>query len=215
MRRIYESDALDRDDEDPFRPNASDARVAPRSARSVPAAWLSAHLLPAWLRRRAISVAVTTPKSVFAVGEPVPVTVTMKNSLPVPVTLETASRVPWAWYVDGHRAASRVADAPPEGPGELAFDRGERKRFRRTWQQAFRVSDSGWVDADPGEYVVSAAIDHALPGSADPASESPDDRTDPASESPDDRTDSASGSTDGRTDPGSGGLGDRTTIRIE
>lgn len=195
MRRIYESDALDRDDDDPFRPNRSDARVEPRSARTVPAAWLSDRLLPAWARRQAISVSVTTPKSVFAEGEPVPFTVTMKNALPVPVTVRTGSRVPWTWRVDGHPEASRVAEDSSAGPGKLAFDRGERKRFARTWHQAFRVSESEWVGADAGEYTISAAVDDA--GRARGSGE-PDER-------------------ESRDGAGSGGgsLGDRTTIRIE
>lgn len=163
MRRIYGSDALDRDDDDPFRPNRTGTRSTPRSARTVPAEWLSSHLVPRWLRRRAISLKVSTPRSVYRAGAPVTFTVTMNNAAPFPITIPTRSPVPWTWRVDGYREASRVSEEPPDEPGSFAFDRGERKRFSRTWRQVFRVSESEWTDATPGEYTIDAAINVAGP----------------------------------------------------
>lgn len=159
MRRIYESDALDRDDDDPFRPNRRDGRSTPRAARSVPAGLLSSYLVPQRLRRWAISVDVSASRAVYQVGDPVSFTVTMKNSMPFPITIPTRSPLLWSWHVDGYREASHVAEAPPADPGEFTFDRGERKRFERTWPQLFHVSESRWEEAPPGEYTISAAID--------------------------------------------------------
>jgi hypothetical protein len=158
MRRIYESDALDRDDDDPFRPNRRDRRTTPRAARTVPAGLLSSSLVPERLRRWSISLDVSTARAVYRAGTPISFTVTMKNAMPFPVTIPTRSRLLWSWHVDGYREASHVAEDPPAEPGELTFERGERKRFERTWPQLFHVSESRWEEAPPGEYTISAAI---------------------------------------------------------
>lgn len=163
MRRIYESGALRRDDSDPFRPNETDERRAPRATRTVPVAALSRALTPQWLRRRAISLDVSSPQSVYPAGTSIPFTVTMRNALPVPVAIPTRSPLPWSWRVDGVREASHVAEELPAERHELRFDRGERKVFRRAWSQSFRVSETEWEPAPPGEYTIGAAILGARP----------------------------------------------------
>ncbi len=159
MRRIYESAAVRRDDDDPFRPNERRDHPTPTAARTVPVRRLSDALVPAWLRHRAISLSLSTPRTVYGEGEPIPFTVTMKNAAPLPITVPTRSPLLWAWYVDGARGASRVAEPLPERSGTFIFDRGERKVFDRTWRGTFRVSDSEWEPAAPGEYTICAAID--------------------------------------------------------
>lgn len=154
---------MDRDDENPFQPNESDERPEPQVSRRIPSAKLSRWLLPQWLHDRAITVRVTTPQSVYQRGDAVPVVVRMKNSLPVPVTVQTRSPLPWNWYVDGHPEASHVPEEPPAEPGQFTFDRGERKTFRREWNGTFRVSDDRWEDAAPGEHTISAALDVERP----------------------------------------------------
>lgn len=163
MRRIYESAAVRRDDDDPFRPNERRDSPAPTAARTVPVRRLSDTLVPAWLRYRAVSLSVSTPRTVYDAGEPIPFTVAMKNAAPFPITVPTRSPLPWAWYVDGARSASRVPEPLPERSGAFVFDRGERKVFDRTWNGTFRVSDSEWKPAAPGDYTISAAIDVADP----------------------------------------------------
>lgn len=159
MRRIYESDAIKRDDEEAFTPGETDRETKPQSFRSINAAAWSDRLLPHSLRCRAVSVAIETPRRRFEQGETVPFRVTMDNSLPVPVTIRTASPVLWNWTVDGHEEASRVAlDDPPEEPDKLRFDRGETLRFDRQWNQMFRVSKREWEPAAPGEYTLRARI---------------------------------------------------------
>ncbi|SDQ36569.1 hypothetical protein [Natronobacterium texcoconense] len=158
MRRIYESDAITRDD-DPFSPSERDSTTEPQAARSINGSAWSKRLVPHWLRRRAISLEVTTPETEFAPETPIPFTVTMKNALPIPITIRTASPVLWSWSVDGVPEASRVTTRdPPERTGELHFDRGERLQFRKTWSGLFRVSDREWEPAEPGEYTIRAAI---------------------------------------------------------
>jgi len=83
----------------------------------------------------------------------------MKNALPLPLTLTTRSRLLWQWDVDGLPEASHVeVRAVPEGEAGFEFDRGERKRFRRRWNGMFRLSDSEWEPADPGEYTIGAGV---------------------------------------------------------
>jgi len=159
VRRIYESSALDRNDEDPFRPNESPDRTAPAAARTVPAEMLSRQLTPRWLRHRALSVDISTPQTAYPAGTPVPITVRIHNRLPIPIAVETRSPLLWTWHVDGHRDASYVPESLPDEPGEYTFDRGERKRFDRRWTQTFKVSSSEWEPADPGEYVIGAGIE--------------------------------------------------------
>jgi len=158
MRRIYESAALRRDDDEPFAPNERDG-ARPRAFRSVPGAALSRLLVPEWLRYRAISLDVSTPRSTYPIGARIPVRVTMRNVLPVPVTIPTRSPVLWTWSIDGVREASRVPPRdPPDEAGAFGFERGERKRFERRWDQLFRVSDAEWEPAGPGTYTVGAGI---------------------------------------------------------
>lgn len=166
MRRIYESDALDRSDDDPFRPNERTGKHTPRAARTVPAGVLSRTLIPKRLRNRAVSIDVSTPASVYRRDTPIPIAITMKNAMPFPIAIPTRSPLLWSWHVDGLREASHVPEEPPAEPGRLDFDRGERKAFGRRWEQVFRISDSEWIDADPGTYTISAAINVENPAEA-------------------------------------------------
>lgn len=162
MRRIYESSALRRDDDAPFTPNERDDADGPQAARSVPSTAISNALLPAWVRDRAISVDVSLPQSEFRIGDGVPFQVTMKNALPVPIVIATESAIEWTWNVDGHRDASHVPlHDPPDEAGSIRFDRGERKRIRKTWDGMFRVSTSEWEPATPGEYTIGAGLNVA------------------------------------------------------
>lgn len=165
MRRILDSEALHRDDDEPHAPRERRRRsYAPRAIRSVDASALSDWFVPGWLRRRAISVDVETPREAYAVGEAVPFDVTMTNVAPFPVAIETVSPARWTWSVDGHVEASHVEQYdPPAEPGALAFGRGERKRFEKRWTGLFRVSETEWEPAEPGEYAVGAAINVSEP----------------------------------------------------
>jgi hypothetical protein len=158
MRRIYESQAISRDDDDSFAPNERDDEVRPQAMRSVPGKRLSSLLVPDWLRYRALSVAVETPTEVFAVGETIPIRVTMRNALPIPVTLSTESPLLWTWHVDDVPEASHVERDMADERGAFTFDRGERKVFTRNWHQSFRVSEDEWEPAGPGEYTIGAAL---------------------------------------------------------
>jgi hypothetical protein len=169
MRRIYDSPAVTRDDGDSFSPNERED-VRPQAMRSVPGTALSRLLVPDWLRYRAVSVSVSTPRTEYPAGEPVPFRVEMKNAMPFPVEIPTRSPVLWTWTVDGLPEASRISRDPPAERRGFRFDRGERKRFARRWRGYFRVSESEWEPADPGEYAIGAGLnveDAAAKGLAD------------------------------------------------
>lgn len=158
MRRPRDADGIDRADGDPFRPNESDVRQEPRAARTLPAATLSRWLLPQRLHRRVVSVSVRTPATVFERGEPIPLRVELRNPMPFPVTIRTRSPVPWTWHVDGHRDASHVAEPLPDEETQFTLDRGERRRFQRSWSQSFQTSDTTWEPADRGEHTIGAGL---------------------------------------------------------
>jgi hypothetical protein len=165
MRRIYDSSALHRDDEEPASPRERDD-VEPRTFRSFDAGMFTRRLLPTRLRHAAISVSVSTPRDSYPVGESVPFEVRMKNALPMPVTIAVDSPVRWTWSVDGHVEASRVdRHDPPDQRTAFDFDRGERKRFRKRWNGSFQVGDREWEHATPGEYTIGAGLNVADPAS--------------------------------------------------
>lgn len=159
MRRIYESSALHRDDEESHAPRQRDDEAKPQALRSVPSGLLSRLFLPHSLRYRATNVSIETPEGPFTAGQPIPFTVTIKNALPVPVTLPIESPIPWTWSIDGHQSASRVGDAgaPAERRG-FRLDRGERKQFTRRWSGSFKVGAREWEPATPGEHTIAVGL---------------------------------------------------------
>jgi hypothetical protein len=167
MRRIYESDAIHRDDDEPFSPREqADAAGSNRIRAAVSA--VVGGLAPGNLRHRAISVTVSTPRSTYPVGTTVPFRVTMTNTMPFPVTITVDSPILWNWAVDGVTEASQVPlHDPPDERRDFHFERSERKRFTKQWPQTFRVAEAEWEDVDPGTYTISAALNVADPEGSD------------------------------------------------
>lgn len=160
MRRIYESEAIRRDEDDHFSPNEQrDRSHEPLAMRMVPSTWLSRVFVPYWLRYRSISISIETSREAYPLGADVPFVVTMKNAMPFPITLPTRSPVLWTWDVDDVTEATHVLRRdPPDEERGFTFERSERKRFEKRWNQTFRVSESEWVPADPGEYTIGAGF---------------------------------------------------------
>ncbi|SHG72410.1 hypothetical protein [Halobaculum gomorrense] len=154
MRRIYESEALRRDDDDPFSPNESD------TADGSHVNWtnVSHALFPSSLRARAIAVDVETDKSRYAPDEPVRFQATFRNRLPLPVSLVTETPLRWTWTVDGLPEASEVYEPPEPKRTRFDFARSERKRFHRRWPQRIREREDEWRAADPGEHTITVRI---------------------------------------------------------
>lgn len=154
MRRIYESEALRRDDEDPFSPNESE------EGTDSHVNWgnLSHALVPTRLRPFAIDVDIETQRDRYAVDEPVPFRVTFRNRLPFPISIVTETPLRWTWAVDGHVESSAVHEPPAAEKTRFQFDRSERKRFHRTWSQRIQESATEWRVVDPGEHTLSVSI---------------------------------------------------------
>lgn len=155
MRRIYESRALERDDDDPFAPAETGEG---RRWRTVNWARFSHAFVPTALRDRAIAVSLETDRDTYAVGDPVHLQVTFRNRLPFPISIRTRSPVRWSWSVDGVREADRTADPAPDEATLFEFDRSERKTFRRTWHQRIREAGGEWAAVPRGEYALAAWV---------------------------------------------------------
>ena len=120
-----------------------------------------ARLLPAALVRRAVSLSVETDRDAYAPGDPVRVRFTVRNRLPVPIEVGTATRRRWGWEVDGLLEASDEPRRDPGGRGELTFRARERKTFSWTWDgRVKRVTDEGtrFLPLDPGEHELRAFV---------------------------------------------------------
>lgn len=167
MRRIYESRALHRDDEEAHAPAERDRDTRPQAMRSVPSGLLSRLFAPKWLRTRAIAVDVSTPDREFRVGSSVPFTVKLANRLPMPITLPVESPVPWVWSVDDLQEASHVPNHKvPDEPQGFHFDRGERKEFSKRWSGSFQIAPREWEPAEAGEHTIGVALNVADPEAA-------------------------------------------------
>lgn len=155
MRRIYESGALEYDDEDPHAPKRNDGDDP--GPRSIDWEAASHALLPGRLRAWAVDVDVETDRDVYAPDDPIRFEVRLANRIPFPVTLRTDSPVPWTWSVDGLDEASHVTDHP-ERSDLLRFGRRERKVFRRNWYQRVRRSEREWEVADRGDHTLGVRV---------------------------------------------------------
>jgi len=155
MRRIYESEALSRDDDTPFVPGEEGEG---RNYRSINWENASHALVPRWLRPYAIDVAIETDRERYAPDEPVGFRVEFRNRFPIPISLSTLSPVRWTWAIDGVEEASYVEQPVPDEASTFGFERAERKRFSRQWSQRFRTSKSEWEPAEAGEHTVSVRV---------------------------------------------------------
>lgn len=156
MKRIYESSALERVEDDPFAPSRREEDENGR--RSIDWDAFSHAFTPVAIRRRAIEVRVTTDRETYDRGDPVGIAVEFHNRLPFPIRLRTDSPRRWTWTVDGTPNASRVPDDVPDRPAAFSFGRGERKRFHREWTQRIRVARDEWEPVDPGTYTIGAMV---------------------------------------------------------
>lgn len=167
MRRIYESNALRREG-GPFTPNEQRTDDDSPERNEETGGGINRYVLPEWLRRRAITLEVSTPEDEYPVGSLVPFAVTMRNPLPIAITLTTTSPLLWSWAVDGKTEASHVTlRNPPDERRGFRFESGERKRYQKHWDGTFRVGETEWMPADPGTYTISAEINVENPESAE------------------------------------------------
>ena len=126
--------------------------------------------VPQAVARRALSVDVSTDRRRYAPGDPVELTVAVRNRLPVPVAVTTPRRRLWGWSVDGERDASDERVHESDTPGVFAFRAGERKVLRHRWSGRFKRTGGDrtrWVTPDPGVHEVRAFVAVADPRPSD------------------------------------------------
>lgn len=117
-------------------------------------------LVPQWVARRSIAVSISTPDTRYAVGDEIPISVTFENRSPFPVVVETPRQRLWGWDVDGELEASDEAYYVRDRPNAFYFRAREKKRTLVTWDGRFEreSASSRRIDADPGEYTISAYL---------------------------------------------------------
>jgi hypothetical protein len=124
-------------------------------------------IVPGWLARRAVTLAVETDRTKYARGDPVEITVRLRNRLPVPVELETTTRRQWGWRVDGVLEATDERRYVRADSGAVGFRAGETKVATATWNGRFRREGGTGLDrsvpADRGEHTISAFLAVADP----------------------------------------------------
>lgn len=118
-------------------------------------------LVPRTLSHRAMSISVSTERDSYELGEPVEISVTLFNRLPVPVEVVTTTQQLWGWSVDGHPSAREEPLHISEKPRAFTFDARERRRFTRTWEGRIRREGTPrrWRSVDPGTYRIEAFIE--------------------------------------------------------
>ncbi|WP_280586517.1 hypothetical protein [Halorubrum sp. Boch-26] len=118
--------------------------------------------VPRWLARRAVTVDVGTDRAAYDAGDPVKITVRLRNRLPVPVEVVTPTRRPWGWAVDGVLEATDERRYVREESTAVAFRAGETKTATVTWNGRFRRGNADGLDrsepADRGDHTVSAFL---------------------------------------------------------
>lgn len=154
MRRIYDSDALSRDDDDPFSPSETDER----SRKAIDWESASHAFLPVRLRDLAIGVDLETNGEVYEPGEHVSWRATFANRFPLPVRIVTESPELWRWSVDGVPRASEVSDSVPDRKSTINFSRSERKVIERRWLPQIRISEREWEPLEPGEHTLTVEL---------------------------------------------------------
>jgi hypothetical protein len=117
-------------------------------------------LVPQWLARRALSVGVDTDREEYAIGEPVELTITIRNRLPFPVELATEGGRIWGWSVDGLLEASDERYYASERGNSILLRAGETRAFERTWDGRFKRTGSPtrWIEAEPGDHEIGAFV---------------------------------------------------------
>lgn len=116
--------------------------------------------IPSTVARWALSVSVETDKSTYGPDEPVEITVTISNRLPVPITVRIDNQRVWGWAVDGYVEAADEALYVPDRTRSLSLRAGESRMHNVTWNRRIkRVNErTRWEELSPGEYEISAFV---------------------------------------------------------
>jgi len=119
-------------------------------------------VVPQWLARRAVTIEVATDRTTYGAGDPVGITVRIRNRLPLPIEVVTTTRQRWGWRVDDVLEATDEQRYLRDEPTAVAFRAGETKTVTVTWNGYFRRKGPDGLDrsvpADQGEHTISAFL---------------------------------------------------------
>lgn len=125
---------------------------------------LAGKLVPGWLARRAVDVAIEVDRRTYERGDAVEFTVLIRNRLPVPLEVPTRSLRLWGWEVDGELEASDEVTYASDQSGLLALKSGETKRIPQTWNGRLKRTgaaangEAEWVLPEPGTHELAAFV---------------------------------------------------------
>lgn len=112
-------------------------------------------LVPNSVVRRAVAVRVETNGAVYERGEPVEITVSFRNRLPLPIAVPTPERRLWGWSIDGELEASDERRYTRPAPSTFEFRPRETKRKTVVWNGRLeRTGDREWVLPEPGDHEI-------------------------------------------------------------
>jgi hypothetical protein len=118
--------------------------------------------VPRWLARRAVTLEVSTDREEYDAGDPVEITVRIRNRLPIPIEIVTPTRRPWGWTIDGVLEGTDERRYVREESAAVSFRAGETKTATVTWNGHFRRENADDLDrsepAGRGGHTVSAFL---------------------------------------------------------
>lgn len=117
--------------------------------------------VPSLVAGRAIAVRVETDRRVYERGEPVEISIELRNRLPLPVEVETTRRRVWGWRVDGVLEARDEAIYRSPTRNSLSLRPRDRRSIRRVWDGRIGREEDGrtrWRPASRGEHVIEAFL---------------------------------------------------------
>lgn len=117
-------------------------------------------LVPQSLARRGLAVEVESDGSTYRAEESIPISIEIRNRLPLPVSLETDGKRLWGWSVDGHVGASDEPLYASAAPRRLDLAGFESLRIRREWDGRIRRrgSPTRWEPVGPGDHEIRAFV---------------------------------------------------------
>lgn len=120
---------------------------------------LASRAIPRRFALWALTVDLRAPARVTP-GEPARFQVSIRNRLPVGVSVELPTSRVWGWAVDGVPEADERGFEPPDEPRTVAFGRRERRVFEGRWDGTVRqsgIEGDVWVPV-PGTHTLSAFL---------------------------------------------------------
>lgn len=116
--------------------------------------------VPRAVARRAVAIAVETPRDEYELGESIEITVTLRNRIPFPIEVPTTGLRLWGWRVDGLLEASDERVYEPREPRSFTMQARERRTFEVEWDG--RIKREGtptrWEPAGRGTHRIEAFL---------------------------------------------------------